>query len=153
MARGGARNVKPTKLKVLHGTDRPDRVSPDEPQPKVAHEIPAPPDHLERYGKQVWRKLAAELHRLGLLTEVDLPAFAAYCDTYGQWRKASAALQKMDVLDEDYRRVAVSVEKARNDMRLAGNEFGLSPRSRAALSVGGKSDDDEGILGKMWKSG
>lgn len=151
MPRGG-HNVKPTKLKVLHGTARPDRVSPDEPQPKVAYEIPVPPSHLDRFGKQVWRLLAAELHRLGLLTEVDLPAFAAYCDTYGQWRKASAVLQKMDVLDEDYRRVAVSVEKARNDMRLAGNEFGLTPASRARLSVGSESQEEDGILGKMWKS-
>ena len=153
MARGGARNVKPTNLKVLQGTDRPDRVSASEPQPKVAYEIPKPPAHLDRYGKQAWNQLAPELHRLGLLTEVDLIGFALICDAYSQWRRTSAILQKLDPTDEMYRKVAVSVEKARNDLRLAGNEFGLSPRSRAALSVGGDSKDDDGILGKMWKTG
>jgi phage terminase small subunit len=43
---------------------------------------------------------APELHRLGLLTVVDVVSFAAYCYAYGQWRLAAEALARMAYRDE-----------------------------------------------------
>lgn len=151
MPRGG-HNRKPTALKVIQGTTRPDRVSENEPAPVVLTSAPNPPAHLDRFGKQAWRDLAPALQRLGLLTEVDLIGLALVCDAYSQWRRASKVLYTMDPLDERYRSVAVSVERARNDLRLAGNEFGLSPASRSRLSVAPAEGREESVLDKLWKT-
>ena len=42
---------------------------------------------------------ATELHRLGLLTKVDIAPLAAYCHAYGQWRMAAESLAKMQAND------------------------------------------------------
>lgn len=104
---------------------------------------PKPPPGLDRYARDAWNRHAPALVRLGLLTEQDVDLLAAYAATYSQWRRASEALQVMDVTDDQYRRVAVTVEKGRHDLRLIGAEFGLSPASRSRISVPDPGDVDE----------
>lgn len=75
------------------------------------------------------------LNRLGVLTEADGDVLAIYCDAYSQWRRTSIALRKIKPTDDNYRAVAISVEKARDQMRHLAGEFGLTPASRVRLSV------------------
>lgn len=143
MPKGGPRSNKPTALHVLQGTDRPDRQKAGEPRPPEVVGTPVCPPGLDAYGRQKWNQRAPMLAQLGLLTEADLDLFAAYCDTYAQWRRAATALRKLRPSDEDYRKVAVTVEKARTDLRLIGAEFGLSPASRSRLSIATGDEDDD----------
>src|SRR5690606_15032073 len=103
MPRGGPHNRKPTALKVLQGTARPDRVKKGEPKPRPI--APEPPPGLDRFGKEAWRRLAPLLERQGLLTEDDAELFWAFCQTWSQLRKAVRELNKMNPRDEDYRKV------------------------------------------------
>ncbi len=64
---------KPTEVKRLQGTLRPDRVNDAEPQPG-----PAPvrcPRDLPTSAKRLWPKVAPTMRQLGLFTELDVLAF------------------------------------------------------------------------------
>ena len=144
MPRGGPNNTKPTKLHVLHGTDRADRQYPDEPEPDVAP--PDLPPGLGYYGKQKWQELAPKLTKVGLLTEIDHDLLRAYCEAYERFRRANRRLHKAYANDEidpgDMRKIEISAEKAESSLRLLANEFGLSPSARRGLSI----EKDDGKL-------
>lgn len=145
MPRGGPHNRKPTALKVLRGTDRPDRQPVNEPKPRpIAPEMPAA---LDRWAKRCWKYNAPILERLGLLTEADRDVFAAYCRAYGRYEKANRRLARVEREHPDdidvIRKAEVSVEKAEHAMRLLAGEFGLTPAARGRLSVAPEVNDDD----------
>lgn len=156
MPKGGVRNKKPTQLKVLQGTARSDRMNPKEPKPRPI--APEPPRGMGKYAKEMWRRQAPILERLGLLTEVDgemfcvlCEAWERYCRSLRQLRQVHKAVKNQEITEamELIRKAEISVEKAEQSFRLLSNEFGLSPASRSRLSVEVK-DDGEGILEKIW---
>lgn len=155
MARGG-HNKKPSNLKVIQGTARADRMPANEPRPtEIA--APKPPAGMDRYAKRAWVRLTPILERLGLLTESDLETFTALCHAWGRYERALRRLKQVekraDVFDDldTIRRAEVSVEKAESSFRLLATEFGLSPASRSRLSVETQGDEDESILGQLWR--
>lgn len=141
MPRGG-HNAKPTSLHILNGNPGKRPLNTDEPKPAI---VPlAIPSHLDRYARYCWRQNAGALQTLGLLTEIDRDLFALYCDAYSQWRTASKSFASLDPIEraDTYRKVAVSVEKARDQMRMIAGEFGMSPSSRARLKVAPQQEED-----------
>lgn len=68
---------KPTPIRVLEGN--PSRRPINENEPKPTDGTPPMPPHLDRRARVVWRQIAPELSRLGLLTVVDGEALASYC--------------------------------------------------------------------------
>ena len=66
----------PTHLKLLRGNPGQRRL-PDEPQPEQLPDVPEPPPFITGYAADEWWITGTELHRLGLLTKVDVPALAA----------------------------------------------------------------------------
>ena len=127
------RRPKPTNLKLLTGNPGGRPLNANEPQPAVV-ELPVPTG-LDAFGRQAWKRNAPVLIKLGLLTEADADTLALYCDAYSQWRHGSRALRGLAPTDEGYRTVAITVEKARDQMRLLATEFGMTPSSRSRLSV------------------
>jgi phage terminase small subunit len=77
------RRPKPTKLKLLQGTQRSGRINSQEPDPKS--EIPSCPKHIQGESRREWKRITKELSALGLLTRIDRAAIAAYCEAYGRW--------------------------------------------------------------------
>jgi len=140
MPRGG-HNRKPTVLKVIQGTTRRDRMPANEPKP--APIAPKCPSWLDREAKAEWRRLAPKLEKLGLLTEADGSAFAVYCEAYSRWKRAALALRKLDVTDPAFRKVAVTLEKAAQELRAQGARFGLSPADRGRLDVPAQDEDED----------
>jgi P27 family predicted phage terminase small subunit len=117
------------------------------------------------YAADVWWRVAPELHRLGLLTVVDVAPLAAYCVSYAHWRLAEETLGKMAERDPinsallvksgdgNLRRnpmVKIANDAAR-DMLTFASEFGLTPvaRSRLAAGVGGQPGPSkfDGLIG------
>src|SRR5690349_1761687 len=86
--RGPAR--KPTALRVLEGDQSHRPPNRREPKPKIRADTPRAPEHLEAVARATWNRLAPELHRLGLLTDVDLELFESYCVANGERRLAMA---------------------------------------------------------------
>src|SRR5215813_4818923 len=78
---------KPSALKLLQGTFRADRTSPNEPKPEIA--IPDVPAHLSAEAKAEWERLAPELARLGLLSRIDRGALAGYCEAWSDFVDAT----------------------------------------------------------------
>jgi len=146
VSRRGAK-PKPTRLKVLSGTLRPDRVNPNEPKAKP--EVPRCPEHLGPEAKREWRRLAPQLARLGLLCKIDRAALALFCQAWERWVEAEEALKKYGVMvkspngfpmQSPYLAVA---NKAMEQMRALLAEFGMSPSSRTRVHATPQADEDD----------
>jgi P27 family predicted phage terminase small subunit len=151
---GQGRPAKPTSLKVLHG-DRKDRINTSEPQPTESTVTPpawlaladAETEQAHESALDVWRRMAPDLIKRGVLTAWDVEAFAVYCDAVVKFRQASLEVTRGGMTIEGARgsvkNPAVTAAKDYADlMQRYGARFGLTPSDRASLSV--KGDEDAG---------
>ena len=136
------RKPKPTNLKRLQGTYRPDRANSTEPQFEVPSRMPNVPRYLDEHAAEVWRDLGGGLLRAGLLTVVDKYALAMFCVPAGRYIHGNLMIEKTGgpVLTSDAGNLYQNpwlhvVNKAFDQMRQMLSEFGLSPAERARLHV------------------
>ena len=158
---------KPTQLKVIHGTFRKDRAPKKEPEPKKVTVVPRPPAHLTKYGKKLWKSLAAELVEKGVLTVVDLPALEVCCDAYGIYRAAKEAVfQPVDpVTRKKGKRTLAEYLRGKNSQthpeytamtrafyffKAYLIEFGLTPSSRSKLDLPEPKGNKQDPMEKLW---
>ena len=80
------RKPKPTAMKELEGNPGKHPLNTSEPKPNK--KAPACPKWLEPEAKKEWRRLAKQMEAIGILTEVDMAAFAGYCQAYARWKEA-----------------------------------------------------------------
>jgi P27 family predicted phage terminase small subunit len=89
------RKAKPPELKLLSGNPGHRPIDLDAGiHPPV--EIPKCPAHLSTEAKTEWKRLAPQLERLGLITSLDLAAFAMYCQSYGRWVFAEKRIRELN---------------------------------------------------------
>jgi len=86
------RRPKPTPIKRLLGNPGRRRLNDREPTPAI--DIPTCPAHLLPTAKAEWKRLAHDLHNLGVLTRLDRAALAGYCQAYGRWVEAEKKLRE-----------------------------------------------------------
>ena len=91
MAQAG-RKPKPTAIKRLEGNPGKRKLNDQEPMP--AKKAPKCPIWLEVEAKKEWRRTARQLEELGILTEVDMAAFAGYCQAYARWKEAEEFISR-----------------------------------------------------------
>lgn len=149
MAQRG-RKPKPTAIKVLEGNPGKRPINFNEPHPEK--KLPICPDWLEDEAKAEWTRLAVPLHNLGLLTELDMAAFASYCQAYARWKEAEEFISQHGSIVKTksgyWQQVPqVSISRANQAMMLkAAAEFGLTPSARSRIIAGnvdGKDTVDE----------
>lgn len=145
---------KPSKLKLLQGTHRPDRAPANEPDPEV--EAPSCPTWLHREAKREWRRIVPELVRLGLVAEVDRAALAAYCQAYATWWRMERDIDEHGDVQisarsglESARPQVAMRDKALETMRKFLVEFGLTPSSRTRVSAAEKPKPTENAFAKL----
>jgi P27 family predicted phage terminase small subunit len=78
-------------LNALRGNPGRRPGNPDEPKPAAARSLAAP-RWLKADARAIWDELAPELHRLGLLTQIDVAVLAAACRWWAIYRRADRAL-------------------------------------------------------------
>jgi P27 family predicted phage terminase small subunit len=130
----------PLALRRLQGNPGKRAMPTHAPEPPPETDLTAPSE-LDATGRVCWRRNAPVLAGMGVLTDADRDALMLYCDAYSQWRHASRVQRRLPPADAGYRQVAVTVETARNQMRLLMHELGLTPTSRVRLVVGKPADE------------
>jgi len=149
MSSNAGRRPKPTQLKVLEGNPGKRQLNDREPKPEK--KAPRCPAWLEPEAKKEWRRLAKKMERLGILTEIDMAAFAGYCQAYARWKEAEEFVTQHGMIVktpsgywQQVPQVSIAQTYLKTMNRLA-SEFGLTPasRSRIIADSDGKDTEDE----------
>ncbi|WP_422505946.1 hypothetical protein [Stenotrophomonas sp. GZD-301] len=137
---------KPTSLKVVAGTDRPDRAPPAAAaELPLVSDVPPAPDWMPNpHAVKEWNRLAPILHANKLLTEAGLSAFGQLCALHGNTVQLYAAglapvasmVSQLRGLMNDFGLTPVAQGKVRpsGDVEKAGNAFannGAKRKTRA----------------------
>ena len=132
------RPKKPTNLKKLQGNPGKRKLNKNEPQPDI--KIPSIPDHLNDIAKSEWCRIAPILERMGLLSDLDSTALAAYCQCYARWKEAEAMVEsegmtitttKGNIIQSPYLGIA---NKAMTQMHKFLCQFGMTPAARSSVT-------------------
>src|SRR5688500_15568802 len=92
------RRPTPPALRVLRGNPRKRPINAGEPRPGPLPPGLAPPAWLAPDAAGEWRRLAAVLEPLGVLTETDADALAAYCEAFTTWKQATQRLRQFGMV-------------------------------------------------------
>jgi P27 family predicted phage terminase small subunit len=139
------RPPKPTRLKLLTGNPGKRPLNDSEPQP--APGSPACPEWLDDAARIEWHRVAPELARLGLLTQVDLAALASYCQAWAEFQAATELIQKegRHFTSKGRKYPHPAVAHQRSAWKAIGEfsaRFGFSPSSRSKLTIAGRPSDE-----------
>ena len=151
------RKPKPTELKLIEGNPGKRPLPENEPKPEPI--APKCPTWLHKDAKKEWKRIAPQLEKLGLLTQVDMAALAGYCESWAQYKRSIEFIHKhgeVYPIKDDEGRVKylqqvpqVSIaNKALQQVRAFCAEFGLTPSARGRMVVPG-ADDKEDEMEKM----
>ena len=122
------RKPKPTALKKLEGNPGKRKLNTKEPIP--AKGMLNCPEWLLPEAKKEWERLADLMNQMGVLTEVDMAAFAAYCQSYARWKEAQEHIDSGGSTfetDKGYQQQTPWVGIANTNQKLmlqAASEFG-----------------------------
>ena len=79
------RKPKPTAIKELEGNPGKRKLNNKEPKPDKGMTVCS--EWLLPEAKAEWKRLSEKLNQMGVLTKVDMAAFAAYCQSYARWKE------------------------------------------------------------------
>lgn len=139
---------KATVIKKLQGNPGKRKLPENEPIPDSTPKPPKAPRYLCKVGKKEWRRISKELHKMGLLTNIDLVSLGAYCSCFARWLDAMEQISKHGVLikaqsgfpmQSPYLQIS---NKAMIEMRKWLVEFGMTPSSRSRVTVEKKQEID-----------
>jgi P27 family predicted phage terminase small subunit len=140
----------PARLKLIRGNPGRRPIRP-EPEPPSIEVCPDPPPFVAGYAAEEWRRVAHDLHVIGLLRGVDLQILAGYCQNFAIWRTAIETLADVAAKDPVMhgllirsadgtpRRnplVKVAADAGADMLRFA-NDLGIGPAARARLAASG----------------
>ena len=154
MASRGRKPI-PTAIKELEGNPGGRPLNKREPKP--VKKAPRCPAWLEDEAKKEWKRMSKVLESMGLLTEMDMAAFAGYCQAYARWKEAEEFLTQhgsMVRTPNGYLQQVPQVSIAQTNMKIMlkfCEQFGLTPSSRSRIVAGadgtGTEDEMEQLLG------
>ena len=140
------RKPKPTALKLLEGNPGKRPINEKEPVPPKG--TVKCPTWLEPEAKKEWKRLAASLEAMGVLTQADLTAFAGYCQAYARWKEAEEFISQHGSIFQTpsgYVQQVPQVSIAQQNLKIMQSfcsEFGLTPATRARIIANGGGKDD-----------
>jgi len=138
------RKPKPTAVKVLEGN--PGKRSLNTGEPKPEKKAPRCPAWLEDEAKKEWRRMAKQLEHLGILTEIDMAAFAGYCQAYARWKEAEEFITQHGTIvktPSGYWQQVPQVSIAQTYLKIMNKfceQFGLTPSARSRISTDSGED-------------
>jgi P27 family predicted phage terminase small subunit len=133
------RRPKPTRIKALTGNPGKRPLNAQEPRPLPS--LPECPPELNPIARGEWMRLAAELVKLNLVTQLDRGALAAYCGAYALWAEAMEQVQKYGTMVKSPTGYPIQspylaiVNRQAEIMLRVASEFGFTPASRSRISA------------------
>ena len=151
----GKRGPQPTPTAVLaaRGSWRA-AARKGEPQPKIG--VPECPSWISDIGREYWTEIAGMLAELGVMTEADRYPLALLVDALARYIAARDAVTTDGVLDQNKATYTTEggavcqhpavgqMHKAWEQVLKLSREFGLTPASRAGITVGATSGEADG---------
>ena len=148
------RKPKSAAVKVLEGN--PGKRPLNMYEPVLEKKAPECPSWLNDEAKAEWDRLADKMVNLGTLTEMDMAAFAGYCQSYARWKEAEEFIEKHGTIvktPSGYWQQVPQVSIAQTNLKVMlkfCSEFGLTPSSRSRMIAGevqeGSVDEMEFLL-------
>lgn len=140
------RKPKPVALKLLegdttHGTGVQNPYAPTAPDGEVEC-----PKWLTGDAKKEWNRLVGSLIAMNVLKPADLQTFAAYCQSYANWKEAETQIKKhgsIQLTADGLMRKSPYVEisnKSLDQMHKFAAELGLTPSSRSRIIADAGTD-------------
>ena len=149
----GARGArpKPSEIKKLEGNPGKREIS-NHPVYSLSDESKKPPPYLGSYGKKEWKRILPLLEKNRLMTDADYIMLAGYCQSGDTWINAEKMKRTYGFTDTTDKgnivqrpEVGIANTALQNILKF-GREFGLSPSSRAALSVEAAENSSNPVL-------
>ena len=117
-------------------------------------EIPTPPRTLSKDARAEWERITPHLAKLGLVSQIDRAALAAYCTAWGDYEWAERRIEELNkkaraegdktgdrgrVWDtpSGYKQISVPMQIRNRAMEMMAkflNEFGMSPAARTRVT-------------------
>ena len=141
MAQTG-RKPLPTNIHKLQGnrSKLPKESLEDSFLPEI--EIPQCPAHLSAAAKKEWKRITPKLKDLGVISQIDMAALAAYCNAYGRWVDSEKKIKSLGSSGLVSETLSGSLQpsvylqisnRAVEQMFKFLTEFGMSPSSRTRI--------------------
>ena len=141
---------RPAALKLLTGIspgrDSGGRLVPT--PPNFERSAPEAPDWLSPEALAEWRRIVPALDALGILKEADRAMVSAHCETWSTYVTAirQVRAEGVTVVNPETHcprknPPLAAAEAAANQLRLLGNELGLSPAAERFLNIAPRDDD------------
>ena len=147
------RKPKPTAVKKLEGNPGKRKLNTKEPVP--AKGIPDCPEWLLPEAKKEWERLADLMNQMGVLTEVDMAAFAGYCQAYARWKAAEEFISKHGAIvktPSGYWQQVPQVSIAQQYLKQMSKfceQFGLTPASRSRIVSDSGTDNSDDTMEQL----
>jgi P27 family predicted phage terminase small subunit len=131
----------PTKLKILRGVTRTDRLNPKEPQIEPAPEsfdVPPPEMTRDKVAIAEWGRVVPILRRVGLVSELERGALIALCQQWSRYVAAQVDIRKKGpVLDGEHGpmlnpSITIADKSLTHCLKL-WQELGLTPSGRSKM--------------------
>ena len=146
---------KPTVLKIIEGNPGKRPLNKKEPKPQVS--LTPCPAYLkkDKIAYSEWNRISGELYKLGLLTNVDRAALELYCSQYAVYRRALRDIEQKGLITTNIRKgdkanpATQIAREAAKMIKAIAVEFGLTPSSRARISLPNEKSSDaefEGLI-------
>lgn len=139
---------KPSAIKALEGNPGKRAANPNEPKPENLTNL-KPPSFLPSAAKREWKRVVMQLAGLGLISDLDVMALAAYCNAYSTWLDAIKKIKETGMLvrsPNGYPMPSPYVKIQRDaQAEMMGwlKEFGMTPAARTRVSGGSEEEEDD----------
>lgn len=151
------RRPLPSHLKLVRGTARGEVKRRQADTIQIEPSLPMPPPHLCDEAKVEWGRVAPMLFNLRILSDADIAALTAYCQSWATFKQATEAMNLMAQSDKVTKGLLIKTtngnaiqnpllgiaNKAASDLVRYAAEFGMTPSARARIHAGKEADKTE----------
>ena len=106
------------------------------------------------------KRMAGQMEKLGILTEIDMAAFAGYCQAYARWKEAEEFITQHGTIvktPSGYWQQVPQVSIAQTYLKIMNRfceQFGLTPSSRSRIvAEGGEDKESDAMELLLFKGG